>query len=137
MRSDIQRGTGRILLADDEGMVRDVAARMLRRLGYEVDVALDGAEAVAKASASPDGFDLVILDGNMPRMTGREAAVLITKAAPGVPLLLATGYLEPGESENLAQYGFAAAIAKPYNLSELSRAVASQLNGRKPDDGNA
>jgi PAS domain S-box-containing protein len=135
MKSDIQRGTGRILLADDEDMVRDVAARMLRRLGYEVDVALDGAEAVAKASDDPEAFDLVILDGNMPRMTGREAAVLITKAAPGVPLLLATGYLEPGESENLAQYGFAAAIAKPYNLNELSRAVASQLNGRETRDG--
>jgi CheY-like chemotaxis protein len=108
---------------------------MLRRLGYEVDVALDGAEAVAKASDDPEAFDLVILDGNMPRMTGREAAVLITKAAPGVPLLLATGYLEPGESENLAQYGFAAAIAKPYNLNELSRAVASQLNGRETRDG--
>jgi PAS domain S-box-containing protein len=131
MKPDIQRGTGRILLADDEDMVRDVAARMLRRLGYDVELALDGVEAVAKATEAPGHYDLVILDGNMPRMTGREAAVLIAKATPGVPLLLATGYLEPGEAENLSRCGFAAAIAKPYNLSELSRIVAAQLNGEK------
>jgi CheY-like chemotaxis protein len=127
MASEIQRGSGRILLVDDEDMVRDVAARMLRRLGYEVEVAFDGAEAVARTTENPGRFDLVILDGNMPRMTGREAATLIRAAEPDLPLLLATGYLEPGDADRLASYGFNAAIAKPYNLSELSRVVAQQL----------
>jgi len=107
-------------------MVRDVASRMLRRLGYDVQAVLDGAEAVARVAEAPDSYDLVILDGNMPRMTGREAAVLIREVNPGLPLLLATGYIEPGEAENLARYGFTAVIAKPYNLSELSRVVALQ-----------
>lgn len=127
MTPDIQRGSGRILLADDEDMVRDVAARMLRRLGYEVDVVSDGADAVDRFLESPGVYDLVILDGNMPRMTGREAASRISKHANGTRLLLATGFLEPGEAENLTAYGFTGAIAKPYNLSELSRVVAAQL----------
>ena len=126
MTPEIQRGNGRVLLADDEEMVRDVASRMLRRLGYDVQAVLDGAEAVARVAEAPDSYDLVILDGNMPRMTGREAAVLIREVNPGLPLLLATGYIEPGEAENLARYGFTAVIAKPYNLSELSRVVALQ-----------
>jgi PAS domain S-box-containing protein len=125
--SEIQLGTGTILLADDEGMVRDVAARMLRRLGYQVEVVHDGAEAAERVNENPAKFDLVILDGNMPRMTGREAAALIRETAPALPMLLATGYLQPGEAVNLERSGFTAAIAKPYNLSELSHVVANQL----------
>jgi signal transduction histidine kinase/CheY-like chemotaxis protein len=127
----VQTGSGRILLADDEDMVRDVAARMLRRLGYEVDVVVDGAEAIATVSADPSRYDLVILDGNMPRVPGRDAAILIKQAAPDLPLLLATGYLEPGEAERLTSYGFATAIPKPYTLSDLSRLVAQQLASAK------
>jgi len=127
MNAEIQRGSGRILLADDEAMVRDVAARMLRRLGYEVDVAIDGVEAVSRVTANGLSYDLIILDGNMPRMTGQEAALLIRQAAPSTPVLLATGYLEPDQADRLGDYGFSAAITKPYNLAELSRAIARQL----------
>ena len=123
----VESGTGRILLADDEDLVRDVARRMLERLGYDVDVAADGEEAIARVVADPKRFDLVILDGNMPRVPGREAALRIREVAPAVPILLATGYLEPRELERLPHYGFSAMIAKPYTLSDLSRVVAEQL----------
>src|SRR5262245_24873081 len=120
-------GSGRILLADDDESVREVATRMLQQLGYEVEVAVDGTEAVERVSASPTRYDLVILDGNMPRLHGRDAAMLIKDIAPELRLILATGYVEPGDSERLATYGFSAAISKPYSISELSRVVAQQL----------
>lgn len=127
MTRQIHRGTGLLLLADDEALVRDVACRMLRRLGYEVEPVADGVEAVARVMSGPTRFNLALLDGNMPRMTGREAAILIREVSPGLPLVLATGFLDPSEAEHLDRYGFNASIAKPYNLSELSRVVAEQL----------
>ena len=123
----IVTGSGRILLVDDDATVRDVATRMLTQLGYEVECAADGVDAVERVSSDPDRFELVILDGNMPGMQGRDAAVQIKQIAPALRLLLATGYLEPGDSERLAMYGFSAAIAKPYSMSDLSRVVAQQL----------
>jgi len=120
-------GSGRILLADDDETVREVVTRMLHQLGYEVEVAVDGTEAVERISRDPSRYDLVILDGNMPRLHGRDAAVLIKDLAPELRLILATGYLEPGDQERLSSYGFSASIEKPYSIGELSRVVAQQL----------
>jgi CheY-like chemotaxis protein len=100
---------------------------MLQQLGYDVEVAIDGTEAVERIAADPTRFDLVILDGNMPRLHGRDAAILIKDIAPELRLILATGYIEPGDQDRLEVYGFSAAIAKPYSISELSRVVAQQL----------
>ena len=124
--SDVITGSGRILLADDDETVRDVATRMLTQLGYEVECAVDGAEAVDRVAADPTRYDLAILDGNMPRLHGRDAAACIHELAPSLPLLLSTGYLEPADSD-LAAVGFSGAIGKPYSMSELSRLVARQL----------
>jgi CheY-like chemotaxis protein len=125
------RGVGRILLVDDEEAVRTVVARMLGVLGFEVTTAPDGEDAVALVAASPQGFDLVILDGNMPRVPGREAARQIRTLAPSLPLLLATGYLEPGAVDGVEADGFSGTLIKPYDLNQLSRAVASHLPGHR------
>jgi len=72
----------------------------------------------------PGRFDLVVLDGNMPRMNGREAARRIRAIDPGAPLLLASGYVESGTTDALGDDGFSGSISKPYDLNQLSRAVA-------------
>jgi two-component system cell cycle sensor histidine kinase/response regulator CckA len=120
-------GSGRILLADDDDTVRDVARRMLQEMGYEVDCASDGAEAVERVASNPDRYRLAILDGNMPKLHGRDAATSIRQLAPDLPLVLSTGYLEPDDSDVLAGYGFSGFIAKPYSMSDLSRLVANQM----------
>ena len=111
--------------------MRDVATRMLEQLGYEVECAVDGADAVERVAADPGRYDLAILDGNMPQLHGREAASRIRELAPNLRLVLTTGYLEPGDAERLAMYGFSGAIAKPYSMSDLSRVVAQQLAAMK------
>ena len=117
------RGVGRLLVVDDEDSVRDVVCRMLEALGYQVTSAENGEDAVALVAAAPDAFDLVILDNNMPRLPGREAARQIRALNPGIPLLLASGYLDAGGSPTLEEEGFSGAIRKPYDMNQLSRAV--------------
>ncbi len=123
----LRSGSGRILLADDEEMVRDVCARMLRRLGYDVDTASDGQEAVERVTGDARGYDLVILDGNMPRLTGPDACRLIRTARPDARILLASGYVAPEVEAEWRTAGFQGVIHKPYNLAALSQAVAQHL----------
>jgi CheY-like chemotaxis protein len=120
------KGRGEVLLADDETTVREVATRMLRRLGYAVESVADGAQAVTRFRAEPDRFAFVLLDGDMPRMHGREAARLIRELRPDIPIFLATGYLTntaPGENAAL----FTAVLAKPYTLQDLSRVLSTHI----------
>ena len=109
---------GLVLLADDEPDVRRVASRMLKKIGFEVMLALDGEEAVAIYSENTDIIDLVVLDLTMPRLGGQEALQRIRKITPDIPVLLSSGYSEnriPSESE-----GF---IQKPYTLARFKDAL--------------
>jgi CheY-like chemotaxis protein len=125
----------RVLVADDEAMIREVAQRILKHLGYDVELAVDGAEALEKVVADPTRYGLVILDGNMPRLSGREAASRIREVAPEIRLLLATGSFEPEDVEWFPHYGFNAVIAKPYSLDDLAKAVADQFDGSEARGG--
>jgi PAS domain S-box-containing protein len=124
---DVRTGHGRILLVDDEDAVRIAVARMLRKLGYEVDTASDGLEAVGLVRESSERWDLIILDGNMPRMTGHDAARHIREIRPELPLLLATGYFDATSETSAALQVFNGAVPKPFDLATLSRAVAGQM----------
>ncbi len=123
-------GKGLILLVDDEEVLRNVALRMLQRLGYDVECAADGAAAVARLASDNHGVDVVLLDGNMPRMSGMEAARIIHARHPSLPLVFASGYFDPRVNERPSEWGFREVIVKPYTLDQLSRAVARCLGLR-------
>ncbi|MEP6620977.1 MAG: PAS domain S-box protein [bacterium] len=123
----VRTGQGRVLLVDDEDAVRDVAARMLRKAGYEVETAVDGQEAVDLVRADPGRCDIVVMDGNMPRMTGHDAARIIRVVRPDLPLVLCTGYFDARAEEMVAQDVFNSAIAKPYDMASLTKILAAQL----------
>jgi CheY-like chemotaxis protein len=133
-------GTGCILVADDDETVRRVAIRMLTRLGYHVEAAEDGNDAVGIVRRAPERFSLVILDGDMPRMAGRAAAAQLKEIAPRLPLLLATGEAE-GDPSRLAAAGFRGVLTKPFSIAALSRVVSlyAQQADRAPrtDQGEA
>jgi PAS domain S-box-containing protein len=116
------RGSGCVLVADDETTVREVVTRMLRRLGYTVDAVADGEHAVARFRQRPDDYAFVVLDGDMPRMAGRHAGRAIREIRPDVKLFLASGYRRSVTDDELV--GFTAVLSKPFTLAELSRAVA-------------
>lgn len=121
----------RILVMDDEEIVRDVTGQMLTTLGYEAGFARDGAEAVrlfreAKESGRP--FEAVIMDLTIPGgMSGREAIQRLREMDPRVRAIVSSGYSNDPIMSNYRDYGFSAVIAKPYRLTDLGKTVQKVL----------
>lgn len=117
-------GGGRILVMDDEEIVREVAGRMLRAMGYEVGFAKDGAEAIAlyrEAWAAGQPFDAVILDLTVPGgMGGKEAVRKLIEIEPHVKAIASSGYSSDLIMADFGRYGFCDVLVKPYQMAELS-----------------
>ncbi|MCK9375648.1 MAG: PAS domain S-box protein [Syntrophobacterales bacterium] len=127
-------GEGKILVMDDESMVREVLGKMLMTLGYEVESAQDGAKAIelyTRAQDTGDPFALVILDLTVPGgMGGKEALARLLKIDPQVKAIVSSGYSNDPVMANFQKYGFSDVIAKPYKISELDKALKKTLSNR-------
>ncbi|MFH0921440.1 MAG: response regulator [Fibrobacterota bacterium] len=113
-------GSGRVLLVDDELLLRGVVQEMLVELGYTVTVADDGREALELFEKGPAAFDLVILDLIMPRMSGEECFRKMRSVDPRVKIIVSSGYSRHTHVETLLAQGAAGFLAKPYTLDTLS-----------------
>lgn len=126
---------GRILVMDDEEIVRKVAGQMLRGLGYQVAFAVTGEEAVALYSASLESerfFDAVILDLNVKDgMGGKAAMAELLKIDPNVKGIISSGYSSDPEMMDYGRCGFKAVVGKPYHISDLRR-VLKDILGEYP-----
>ncbi len=124
-------GRGRVLVMDDELIVRDIASEMLKTLGYEVDLATDGAAAIAayeQARREGQPFSAVIMDLTIPGgMGGQEAIRELRKLDPGIRAIVSSGYSSDPIMANFAAHGFAGVIAKPYRLGDLAAVLKSVL----------
>jgi two-component system, cell cycle sensor histidine kinase and response regulator CckA len=124
-------GNGRVLVMDDESIVRDIASLLLTRCGYQVETVNDGEAAIAAYTAarqSGESFDLVILDLTIRGgMGGRQAAERLLALDPTAKLVVSSGYSEDPVMADYRGFGFCAAVAKPYNIEELSQAVRRVL----------
>jgi PAS domain S-box-containing protein len=125
------RGTGTILVMDDEEVVREVTGDMLHTFGYAVLAARDGREALevfAAERAAGRGFVGMIFDLTVPGgMGGLEALAEIRKLDPAVPVLVSSGYAEDPVVAAPQEYGFTASIAKPFRRSELAEVLRRHL----------
>jgi nitrogen-specific signal transduction histidine kinase/CheY-like chemotaxis protein len=125
-------GQGKILVMDDEAMIRELAGEILQYLGYRVEFAQDGAEAVASYTAafnSPDPFDAVILDLTVRGGMGGLGAINKLKAIdPRVKSIVSSGYSEDPGMTGFEDYGFCSAVAKPYTLEELGEILSAVLH---------
>jgi CheY-like chemotaxis protein len=109
---------GRVLLVDDEALVRASTAHMLTDLGYDV-IEADTAEEALIILASEQRFDLVVTDHLMPGMTGVDLAHVIRDQQPDLPVLIVSGYAETaGVPADLPR------LTKPFRLSDLATALA-------------
>lgn len=123
------RGSGTILLADDEESVRTVVRRMLERLGYSVVCATHGQEAVRLYQERLDQPDTaqrihaVLLDLTMPHMDGGEAFRELQKMDPNVKVIMASGYSQQDVTQRFTGKGLAGFIQKPYTFNALIEAV--------------
>ncbi len=124
-------GAGRILLMDDEEIVRKVAEQMLRGLGYQVVFAEEGREAVGLYRDSFEAghsFDLVILDLNVKEgMGGRAAMGELLKIDPKVRGIISSGYSSDPEMMDYGRYGFKGVVGKPFHLADLKRVLKEVL----------
>ncbi len=127
------RGTGRILVVDDEEIVREVAGEMLRSMGYDVAFASDGSEAIkqymqARQAAKP--FRAVIMDLTMPGgMGGRETMVKLCEIDPEVKAIVSSGYSQDQVMANFRDFGFVGVVRKPYKPSDLGKALHEAFAG--------
>jgi signal transduction histidine kinase/ActR/RegA family two-component response regulator len=129
--AEIQPGTGRLLVMDDEEAVRKVMKAVLTTLGYEVETAGDGAEAIAlfeNAKACGGGFDAVVLDLTVSGgMGGLEAAARLKELDPSVKLIVSSGYSDAPVLSDLRKYGFDGLIPKPWMVAQVSEVVRRVL----------
>jgi signal transduction histidine kinase/ActR/RegA family two-component response regulator len=123
------RGTGRILVVDDEETVRAVARRLLQHLGFEVVTAVDGRDALEIFRGRERDFELVLLDLTMPHLGGEETYRELRRLVPGQRVLMTSGYTEHEITERFAGKGIAGFVQKPLQLSTLAEAVRSALGG--------
>ncbi|MBI1910820.1 MAG: response regulator [Deltaproteobacteria bacterium] len=125
------KGKGKILIMDDEEIIRDVAGKILIELGYDVETVKDGTEAIdiyKKAHSHGAPFDAVIIDLTIPGgMGGKEAIQKLLEFDPSVKAIVSSGYSDDSIMSDFGKYGFSAVIAKPYRLTELSKTVHQVL----------
>jgi len=121
------KGTGRLLLVDDEDMILDVGRTMLERLGYEVLTASGAMEAIEIFNRESAKIDLVILDMIMPEMGGAALFERLKKINPAVRVLLSSGYSLEEQARRMLDGGRCGFIHKPFDLTELGRKVAEVL----------
>uniref|UniRef100_UPI004049BBE6 hybrid sensor histidine kinase/response regulator n=1 Tax=Cephaloticoccus sp. TaxID=1985742 RepID=UPI004049BBE6 len=125
------RGSGTVLVVDDEESVRTVAARILERLGFKTALAADGREAVDLFRADPARFDLVLLDLTMPHMDGEETFRQLRMINPSVRVLLTSGFNQQEAINRFAGKGLAGFLQKPFELADLVRLIREAQGGAK------
>jgi len=121
------RGSGLVLLIDDEDTVRITAAAALRRYGYSVVAAQNGAEGIALFRARAPEFAAILLDLTMPVLDGASALRLIREIRPDVPVVLSSGYSGLEVSRRFAPREIAGFLQKPYTGDALARALRRAL----------
>ena len=111
-----------ILLVDDDALVRESVPLLLRSMGHHVEVASSGAEALRCLDGGA-AFDCVILDLNMPGMTGQETLQRLHKTHPGLRVIIGSGEMDPKRSEHLLATPSVSLLPKPYGLLALEAAL--------------
>jgi PAS domain S-box-containing protein len=124
-------GTCRVLYMDDENALRDIAGEMLGHIGYDVEFARDGAEAIkmySEAITSEKPFDIVIMDLTIPGgMGGAEAVQKLHEIDPRVKAIVSSGYTNDPIIKDFKEYNFSGVITKPFDVDELVRVIESVL----------
>ncbi len=127
-------GQGRILVMDDEELIRELAQTALEFLGYQVDAVPDGEACIqAYVTARNEGkpYAAVIMDLTIPGgMGGKEAIQRLIEIDPDVRAIVSSGYSHGPEMANHKQHGFRGMVGKPYKVEELAREITAVVNGK-------
>ncbi|MCP3951726.1 MAG: response regulator [Desulfobacterales bacterium] len=119
-KGQIVRGAGTVLLVDDEEMIIDVGAKMIKAIGYDVITAAKGSLALEIYKESGEEIDVVLLDMIMPTMGGGELFDKLKHIDGNVRVILSSGYSLDGKASEIMNRGCNGFIQKPFNIKELS-----------------
>jgi len=119
-------GTGRVLLVEDEEVVRNFAARALKRQGYKVLEAASGVEALEVMEKSKSKIDIVVSDVVMPEMDGPTLLKELRKKNPDIKIIFVSGYPNDAFKSSLGEEDFAF-LPKPFSLPQLAAKVKEEL----------
>jgi two-component system, cell cycle sensor histidine kinase and response regulator CckA len=125
--SKIEHGTERVLLIDDEKDVADVICGMLETLGYQVTYVDSGQKAI-NLYKMKKRFDIVVLDLNMPKMSGKETFIKLKKIDPDIRVVISTGYGDRVIDASLGKAAGDTFLQKPYQIEELSKIMRLTIN---------
>jgi signal transduction histidine kinase len=133
------RGTGTVLIVDDEETVRLTASAALQSRGFETCTATNGKEAIDIFHRDGARITAVILDVTMPVMTGEQALPILKQQRPDLPVIVSSGYNEAEVALRMAGKGSDGFIQKPYTGAQLAKAVQKAIargaGSRLAEDG--
>jgi PAS domain S-box-containing protein len=121
-------GSEPVFLVENEPVLADILRRTLSGLGYQVTVFTDASKAWRFFQANPDRFDLVMLDHNMPAITGIELAARINRLQPELPIILFTGMSIEILRQDAEKAGVRTLVNKPLNRIDLALAIRKVLD---------
>ncbi|MFI5252948.1 MAG: PAS domain S-box protein [Bacteroidota bacterium] len=121
-------GNEKILLVEDELSVSEIGSDILKELGYEVQIAPNGKEAIHIISQLPNAFHLVILDMNMPQMGGKAAFEIIKEQFPHLKVLICSGYSAQVLEDSKFLHTVEGYLQKPYGVEDLASNIRSILD---------
>ena len=124
----LKRGTGTVLVIDDEMVLRELSISMLTQCGYEVLTACDGIDGINVYKENRSDISAVILDMVMPKMNGKETYIELKKINPEIKVLLASGFTRDDRVEEVLKLGVNDFIQKPYTIYELSETIQKVIN---------
>ena len=125
---------GKVLLVEDEDMVRAVAERALARAGYQITACSDGEDGLEAIQADAD-FDIVVSDVVMPGMDGPAMVRAIRKDHPDIPVLFMSGYAEEALRKDIDVPNMHF-LPKPFSVAAITEKVATVMQAAKADSGD-
>lgn len=121
------KGSGSVLVIDDDEAVRLVLLRTLMKIGFSVSVAADGSEAVALFAADPQSFRLALLDYKLPGMQSQDVFAHLRSRRPDLPVILMSGYSREDAADKSAGLDYADFLHKPFTVDVLATKVRHAL----------
>ena len=128
-KTEPTKGTGTILLIDDQEYVLDVTQAMLERLGYRVLPAKTGEEARDIANSFDEDIDLAILDIVLPDMHGKTVYPLLTEMRPNLKVIVCSGYTIDGPAQEILDSGAQEFMQKPFSIKKLNNKITKLMAG--------
>jgi CheY-like chemotaxis protein len=133
VKGPVMKGSETVMLVDDEEMILQVNAAIMKKLGYRVILARGGEQAINEVQKNGAEIDLVILDMIMPGINGGKTFDCIRVIQPSIPVILSSGYAIDGDASDILSRGCNGFIQKPFRVEDISRKIRLVLDEAKSD----